>query len=76
MAGVLVRRNALIILMSVELMLNAANIRGPKFDGASAQKWLLAHGELQLDFVSTDVHAVTSAAIERLRPRRSARQYP
>ena len=27
-------------------MLNAANIRGPKFDGASAHKWLLAHGEL------------------------------
>jgi transposase len=27
-------------------MLSAANIRGPKFDGASAQKWLLAHGDL------------------------------
>ena len=27
-------------------MLNAANIRGPKFDGASAHKWLLAHGHL------------------------------
>ena len=25
-------------------LLNAANIRGPKFDGASAQRWLLAHG--------------------------------
>ena len=25
-------------------MLNAANLRGPKFDGASAHKWLLAHG--------------------------------
>ena len=27
-------------------MLHAANLRGPKFDGASAQRWLLAHGEL------------------------------
>jgi transposase len=25
-------------------MLLAANLRGPKFDGASAQRWLLAHG--------------------------------
>jgi transposase len=30
-------------------MLNAANIRGPKFDGASGQKWLLAHGHLLKD---------------------------
>jgi transposase len=27
-------------------MLLAANLRGPKFDGASAQKWFLAHGHL------------------------------
>jgi transposase len=27
-------------------MLLAANLRGPRFDGASAQKWLLAHGHL------------------------------
>jgi transposase len=27
-------------------MLLAANLRGPKFDGASAQRWLLAHGHL------------------------------
>jgi transposase len=27
-------------------MLNAANIRGPKFDGAAAQRWLLADGDL------------------------------
>jgi len=26
-------------------ILNAANIRGPRFDGASAQRWLLAHGQ-------------------------------
>jgi transposase len=30
-------------------MLLAANIRGPRFDGASAQKWLLAHGPLLKD---------------------------
>jgi len=27
-------------------MLLAANLRGPKFDGASAQRWLVAHGHL------------------------------
>jgi len=26
-------------------ILNAANLRGPKLDGGSAQKWLLAHGQ-------------------------------
>jgi len=30
-------------------LLLAANIRGPKFDGASAQRWLLAHGHLLKD---------------------------
>lgn len=30
----------------IKSLLNAANIRGPKFDGASAHKWLLAHGDL------------------------------
>jgi len=28
---------------------NAANIRGPKLDGATAQKWILAHGHLLKD---------------------------
>jgi transposase len=27
-------------------MLNAANVRGPKFNAASAQRWFLAHGQL------------------------------
>lgn len=31
---------------SMKSMLLAANLRGPKFDGANAQKWLLAHGHL------------------------------
>jgi transposase len=30
-------------------LLLAANIRGPQFDGASAQRWLLAHGHLLKD---------------------------
>ena len=34
---------------SMRSMLLAANIRGPKFDGASAQKWLLTHGHLLKD---------------------------
>jgi transposase len=31
---------------SMKSMLNAANLHGPKFDGAGAQRWLLAHGHL------------------------------
>ena len=31
---------------SMKSMLNSANLCGPKFDGASAQRWLLAHGDL------------------------------
>jgi len=31
---------------AMKSMLNAANLRGPKFDGAGAQRWLLAHGHL------------------------------
>lgn len=34
---------------SMKSMLNAANIRGPKFTGAAAQKWLLAQGHLLKD---------------------------
>jgi transposase len=30
-------------------LLNTANIRGPKMDGAAAQRWLLAHGHLLKD---------------------------
>jgi len=33
----------------IKSILNAANIRGPKFDGASGQKWLLANGHLLKD---------------------------
>jgi len=31
---------------AMKSMLNAANLHGPKFDGAGAQRWLLAHGTL------------------------------
>ncbi len=31
---------------SMKSMLNAANIRGPKFDAAGAHRWFLAHGHL------------------------------
>ncbi|HMP08349.1 MAG TPA: IS110 family transposase [Lacipirellulaceae bacterium] len=31
---------------AMKSMLNAANLHGPKFDGAGAQRWLLAHGHL------------------------------
>jgi transposase len=30
-------------------MLNTASVRGPKFDGASGQEWLLTHGHLLKD---------------------------
>ena len=30
----------------MKCMLHAANIRGPKFDGAAAQRWLLANRDL------------------------------
>jgi transposase len=41
---------------SMKSMLNAANIRGPKFDGASAQRWLLANRDL-LGAVQQDAFA-------------------
>lgn len=58
---------------SMKSMLNAANIRGPKFDGASAQRWLLANRDLLkpvqqqtfADFI--DVLMLTERHRERLR---------
>jgi len=58
---------------SMKSMLNAANIRGPKFDGASAQRWLLANRDLLkavqqqafADFI--DVLMLTERQRERLR---------
>lgn len=58
---------------SMKSMLNAANIRGPKFDGAAAQRWLLANRELLkpvqqqtfADFI--DLIMLTERQRERLR---------
>lgn len=58
---------------SMKSMLHAANLRGPKFDGASAQRWLLANQELLkpvqqrafADFV--DVLMLAERQRERLR---------
>jgi len=58
---------------SMKSMLNAANIRGPKFDGASAQRWLLANRDMLkpvqqqtfADFI--DVLMLTERHRERLR---------
>jgi transposase len=58
---------------SMKSMLNAANIRGPKFDGASAQRWLLANRDLlkavqQQAFADLiDVVMLTERHRERLR---------
>lgn len=58
---------------SMKSMLNAANIRGPSFDAASAQRWLLAHGDLlkpaQHDSFSDfiDILSVVERQRERLR---------
>src|SRR5207244_6325093 len=54
-------------------ILNAANIRGPKFDGAAAQRWLLANRDLLkpvqqqmfADFI--DLVMLTERHRERLR---------
>ncbi len=46
-AGVLVRRNALVILMSIELMLNAVNLTFITF----AAKWQTLDGQLFVFFI-------------------------
>lgn len=58
---------------SMKSMLNAANIRGPKFDSASAQRWFLANRDLlgpvqQQAFADLiDVLMLTDRQRERLR---------
>lgn len=47
--GVLLRRNAILVFMSVELMLNAANLALAAF----ARQWLNADGHLMVFFVMT-----------------------
>jgi len=48
-AGVLIRRNALVIFMSVELMLNAVNLTFIAF----AQKWGAVDGQIFVFFIMT-----------------------
>lgn len=48
-AGVLVRRNALVIFMSVELMLNAVNLTFITF----AEQWKTLDGQLFVFFIMT-----------------------
>ena len=59
---------------SMKSMLNAANIRGPKFDGASAQRWFLAHSDLlkpvQRDAFSDFVDILNLVERQRARLRR------
>ena len=59
---------------SMKSMLNAANIRGPKFDGASAQRWFLAHSDLlkpvQRDSFSDFVDILNLVERQRARLRR------
>ena len=47
--GVLTRRNALIVFMSVEMMLNSANLALVAF----AQRWQSANGQILVFFVIT-----------------------
>lgn len=59
---------------SMKSMLNAANIRGPKFDGASAQRWLLANrdllGRVQQDAFADFVDLLNLVERQRERLRR------
>jgi transposase len=55
-------------------MLNAANLRGPKFDGASAQRWLLANrnllGAVQQDAFGDFIDILNLVERQRERMRR------
>lgn len=59
---------------SMKSVLNAANIRGPKFDGASAQRWFLAHrdllGPVQQDAFADLIDVVMLVERQRERMRR------
>jgi|SRR5436190_3963014 len=59
---------------SMKSMLNAANIRGPKFDGAAAQRWLLANrdllGPIQQDAFADFIDILNLVERQRERMRR------
>ena len=60
--GVLVRRNALIVFMSIELMLNAANLALVAF----AQRWQSANGQIIVFFVITVAAAEVAVGLALL----------
>lgn len=60
--GVLVRRNALVVFMSVELMLNAANLSLVAF----AQRWQSANGQILVFFVITVAAAEVAVGLALL----------
>ena len=60
--GVLVRRNALIVFMSIELMLNAANLALVAF----AQRWGSADGQIIVFFVITVAAAEVAVGLALL----------
>jgi NADH-quinone oxidoreductase subunit K len=60
--GVLVRRNALVVFMSVELMLNAANLALVAF----AQRWQSANGQIIVFFVITVAAAEVAVGLALL----------
>jgi NADH-quinone oxidoreductase subunit K len=60
--GVLVRRNALIVFMSIELMLNAANLALVAF----AQRWQSTTGQIIVFFVITVAAAEVAVGLALL----------
>ena len=60
--GVLVRRNALVVFMSIELMLNAANLSLVAF----AQRWQSANGQILVFFVITVAAAEVAVGLALL----------
>ena len=60
--GVLIRRNALIVFMSVELMLNSANLALVAF----AQRWQSANGQIMVFFVITVAAAEVAVGLALL----------
>ena len=60
--GVLTRRNALIVFMSVEMMLNSANLSLVAF----AQRWQSANGQILVFFVITIAAAEVAVGLALL----------
>lgn len=59
MAGVLVRRSIVVVLMSIELMLNAVNINLVAF----SQHWTSVNGQVFAAFIIADAVAETAVGL-------------